>query len=267
MALLTSLPLKKLLPISLVLGILAISLQWFLLSNQSPDLPPPQTACNTDASWRGIQPGKSSRQDVVDILGQPQETGMKGSGATIYSYFTYTVDGGVIAEYATDRIFFHLDGVVAWMEIVAGDRNGSYGNISDLTVELGTTLDTIFMNNNYDPRKNQIDVLGGPDQLYIWSECGLALDVLPYCSISENGDVKCSFDAHPGNNPTGANIFSLRYPNPYNAGGEPPPNEKSIVLMKFLFPPTTYETFVDYYMYKIPFGLWDEYIKTLDWNP
>ncbi len=243
----------------MILGVFVIFLIWFWFTNQSPDLPRSQITCNIDASWRGISPGQSSRREVIDILGKPQEMGIKRRGDKYYYNFTYAVNEGIIAEYAKDRIFFRLDGIVAWMEIVVGDRNGSYSKLSDFTAELGTTLDTIYGNNNYDPSGYQYDVLGGPDQLYIWSECGLVLAALPNCSLLENGDVKCDYPNNIGTNP-----FTLRQPTPYNVNVQPP-NLNGIVLMKFLFPPTTYEGFVDYYMYKIPFSLWVEYLEILGW--
>lgn len=255
--------LKKLPLLFLAFGILAISLVVsFCFANQDYDLLQPKTSCNVYTSWREIQPGKSSRQNVVNILGQPKETGIKSFGNKLFLFYAYTVEEGVIADYAMDKIFFHLNGIVAWMEIVVGDRNGTYHRLADYTSELGYTLDTIYMNNNYDLLRKQIDVLGGPDQLYIWSDCGLALDILPYCSLLDNEDIECSFDVDDS-----SNSFRLRYPNPYNVGGEPPPNLNGVVLMKFFFPPTTYDGFADYYMDKIPFGLWDDYIKKLDWDP
>jgi hypothetical protein len=56
------------------------------------------------------------------------------------------------------------------MEIVVADRDGTFHAVSETIEQLGSTLDAIYLNSNY--RDNSYyDILGGPDQFYIWSEC------------------------------------------------------------------------------------------------
>jgi hypothetical protein len=123
--------------------------------------------------WRGITPGESTRQDVINALGTPDHVGTKQFGDSRVSFYEHKVEGGVIAEFARDRVFFRSDEVVAWLEVVVADRDGTFHTVQEMIDQLGEVLDVVYWNNNYNPSSRQFDVLAGPDQLYVWSECGL----------------------------------------------------------------------------------------------
>ncbi len=228
-------------------------------------LPTPEASCHATLSWRGITPGKSTRQDVTDALGPPAETGTEQFDQRTVPFYAYRVDNGTIAQYVQDRIFFRSDGVVDWLEVIVADRDGKYHPIRDMLNELGSTLDTIYWNNNYRPNSHQFDVLGGPDQVWIWSECGVALNTTGHCSPAQEADPLCPRHNEPmaatASTPT---TLTLRYPHVQpEAAQVPDPSVDNTVLMMFLFPPTSYKGFSEYYMQKIPFRLWNDFLDKI----
>lgn len=226
-------------------------------SQNTVGLPSPETKCQVDLSWHGLIPGQSTREEVVKQLGKPAEKGKLKFGDKKISYYAYKVNGGEISKYGFDRIFFRPDGVIDWMEIIEADRNGKFETVFETVLRLENTVDVVYTNNNYRPDSSFYDVLGGPDQIYVWAECGLALDAL-YETYGQPFQVNVpECDKSTQNNL--CNLIS-RYPNPYNIGGDPSPAVSGIVLMKFYFQPTSYNGFTDFYMYKIPYGTWDEFL-------
>ncbi len=232
-------------------------------SQVSEPLPMPDATCPLTINWHKIIPGKSSRQDVIDALGQPSQIGNQQFGTVSTPVYIYKIEGGVISRFAQDRVFFRPDGVVDWIEAIVADRDGSFHLAQEVVDQIGSTLDTVYMNSNYDPSNPYpIDVLAGPDQIYVWSECGLALDVHNTCSSAGQDKLGCpsSMDRIP-TNALISSTLTLRYPNPYHLGGEPSPSVNSVVLMEFLFPPTSYKGFTETYMHEIPYGGWDTYLR------
>lgn len=214
-------------------------------------LPQPERTCPTTITWHGLRPGMSTQQDVINALGQPSEKGFRRNGDNSFAFYSYKVIGGVVAEYATDRIYFRADWVVDWIEAVVGDRDGAYHTVAETSSEVGNILDIAYLNNNSSPYgtspdKIHPDVLAGPDEVYVWSECGIALDVIQSEVISD--------------------VLTARHPDPYDDTGKRSPKSNSIVLIKFLFIPTSYDGFKNYFMYKVPYSLgvsdkWDRYIR------
>lgn len=251
----------KTLQIAFIIGLLVTACETPELREP---LPAPEIACSETLNWHGIIPGKSSRQDVVNILGSPSQGGNEGYDNKSIPFYAYKIESGVVSRYTQDRIFFRSDGIVDWIEEVVADRNGSFIAAQATINQIGNTVDTAYVNSNYDPKnKFPIDVLGGPDQIYVWSECGLALDMLEFCFPAKLDGIRClppEDHVKPGAGvPT---AVTLRYPNPY-PGAEPVTGADNAVLMRFLFPPTSYKGFTDYYMHKIPFGVWDAFLKEI----
>ncbi len=233
-----------------------------------PPLPTPEVACPVALDWHGLVAGQSTRQEVVQALGNPLRQGSQQVDNRRISFYAYAVEGGSVARFVEDRVFFRANGTVDWMEVVVADRDGRFHAVQEITKQVGDTLDTVYSNNNYNPASHsQYDVLGGPDQLYIWSECGLVLDVLPYCSPTEVGGPKCVSASNSSSSRLPiSETLKLRQPSPYNIGGDAPPDVDNIILMKILIPPTSYAGFQQTYMYKIPFGLWDAYVHKVIWG-
>ncbi len=211
-------------------------------SNNIVNLPPPDKQCRASLSWHGLSPGKSTLSDTVKELGEPlKKEGFKFNDQ-YRSYYAYKVDNGKVADYVHDYIFFRPDGVIDWMEIVEADRSGKFETVYSTVLQLENQVDVVYTNNNYRPWITGIaDINAGPDRIYVWSECGLLLDAI-------GGDCK----------------LIVRNPAPAYVGeGEPAPNVNSIVLMKIYFQPTTYAAFTDYYMYKMPYGIWYKYLADI----
>jgi hypothetical protein len=221
------------------------------------DLPQPEQVCAKSIDWRGIKPGVSTKQDVVNLLGEPEDQGFKRmtatSGANSFPFYTYKVDGGEIPGFVKNRIFFRADGVVDWIEVIVGDQDGSYHKVSEIAAELGNTLDAFYINSDigvYVEPGKWFETHRGPDYFYIWSACGVAIDALPINPID--------------------NALTIRYPNEPRGEVETSPNANSVILIKFLFIPTSYQGFKDYYLNKTPYqyaypgGAWDAYIQKID---
>lgn len=227
-------------------------------------LPTPIDNCNIKPDWHGLIPGQSTREDVINVLGMPAEKGKLKFEDRRISYYAYSVNNGEISKYAMDRIFFRPDGLIDWMEIVQADRNGRFEAVFDTAEQVGNNIDTVYSNNNYRPISTSEfrDTKGWPDQIYVWAGCGLAIDALPsaYSPLLQVENSECQIN-EGGNNVTldKCNLIS-KYPSPTFFGGERGPDPNSIVLMKFYFQPTSYKGFTTYYMYKLPYGLWDEYL-------
>ncbi len=247
--------------VTLTIGILAIAC---VPIQKERFLPTPEADCPIIINWRGIIPGQSTQRNVTDALGHPSQRGVEQFGEQRIPFYSYPVEGGVVADYVQDRIFFRSDGTVNWIEVVVADRDGTFHIAQETIDQLGNTLDTVYMNNNYNPSNSfPIDVLAGPDQIYIWSECGLALSVLATCSVSDSDKLRCTYSDDVGNSEdTTSTSLVLRYPNPHSSS-EPIPDVNNVVLMKFLFSPTSYDGFDEFYRYNIPFGIWDIYLHQM----
>jgi hypothetical protein len=230
--------------------------------DQTPkSLPAPERLCPVTLNWHGIQPGKSNQQDVIKNLGQPARTGrIKIDDSQEVSFFAYSIKGGRVSEFAQDRVFFRPDGIVDWVDEMVADRDGIFHSVQETVNQLGSTLDTGYVNSNYHPSVPRYDIMTGPDQIYVWSECGLALDVVNPCLVSKQDCLLTEDNNKPvqGITPT----LAMRYPSPYR-GREPNLNANNIVLMRFLFSPTSHEGFKEFYLLKVPYGLWPTKLQNL----
>ena len=220
-------------------------------------IPPlPDRSCPIVVDWRGVLSGQSTRQDIVNLLGKPDRRGFRWLPNRKFSpYYSYDVLSGSIAKFAQDRIFFRSDGTVDWVEAIIADRDGGFHSVQETVDQLGSTLDIVYANNNYNPfLRYQYDVLAGPDLIYVWSECGLAMIDLPCCSpIGEKDKLGCPEQSESDETPSSICGLTLRQPNPFPGARVPSIRLDAAVLMRFQFPPTSYEGFVEYYMYKIPY--------------
>ncbi len=230
--------------------------------------PTPDAACPDTVNWHGLVPGRSTRDDVIKALGQPSQTGSRQYAEGSIPFFAYPIEpGGIVARFSQDRVFFWGNGIVAWIEVTVADRDGKFHPAGEVISRLGKTIDVAYENSTYNPAVWQYDVLSGPDQLYVWSNCGMALDVFMTCSATSSGALACSSSNFRGPTPTPqiASDLTFRHSNRYP--GRPMAlyqvTAENAMLMEFLFPPTTYAGFVDNYMYKIPYGLWNRYLHEI----
>jgi hypothetical protein len=211
----------------------------------SSALPAPDFACQQSLDWRGIVPGESTRRDVVRILGKPARKGRERYVDGRVSFYAYRVEDGAMAGLAEDRVFFGRDGVVAWIEVSVADRDGQIHTIDEITEQLGTTLDQVYVNNDY-RLPNQYDAHAGPDNIYVWAECGLAVGA----GLLERVD-----------QPSTTSLV-IRHPVPAEDLFTPTPRMEDMVFFKFFFPPTSWTGFEEFYKDKVPFYvhyIWSEY--------
>ena len=159
--------------------VLAVSLVSCADNQNETQIPHPERQCSTTVDWQELIPGQSTTKDVIRILGNPSKKGRIKFEDKRISYYAYDVDGGVIADYAQNRIFFTKDGVIDWMEIIEADSTDRVETVFDVVSLLGNELDVVFSNNNYRPGGIYYDVFDGPTNIYVWSECGVALEALP----------------------------------------------------------------------------------------
>jgi hypothetical protein len=244
--------------------ILLILLVIFLSScvNNQDEIPiqPPERQCSAKIDWQGLIPGQSNTKDVIRILGNPSKKGRIKFDDKKISYYAYKVNDGVVAEYATDRIFFREDGVIDWMEIIEADRTDRVETVFDIVSLLGNELDIVYSNNNFRPGETFYDVFAGLTDIYVWSECGVAIEALPLYEASYFGAIETGCEK--GNTSSQMCNLSFRHRYPL-LSTDPHYDVNSIILMKFYFRPTSYQGFTEYFMYKIPFETWEEYLRAL----
>ncbi len=216
----------------------------------------PIYTCPKSLDWKTINPGVSTRQQVIEILGKPAQKGRIKFPDKAISYYGYPIEGGIIAKYAQHRIFFRSDGKVDWIEEIVADSDGDFHTVQETVDQVGATLDTVYNNSDRDWfTEFQYDIIDGPDQIYVWSECGLALLVLR--DITRSGPNELAFSPASIDDPQ---ILTLRIPDLF-ASALPVKDLNRVVMMKFLFQPTNFIGFLELYIYRIPYGPWDEFLK------
>lgn len=206
----------------------------------------------------GLRPGKSTQDDVLQVLGKPEAKGKATfpNGETI-PYFAYRASGD-ISLYAQHRVFFTPNRKIFWIEAIVGDYDGRFHTVNDTVNLIGNELDTVYDNNNLNPfAEYHIDILSGPDTVLVWSECGVALLALPSVIKEESGKL-----VQEPISKESSNILSLRYPNVLPSR-IPVSNPNAVVLMQFIFEPTTFENFMEEFSFKVTFGLWSDYLKSI----
>lgn len=247
---------------SIALLMLSVLITSCTFARKASILPTPETSCSVNIDWRGIKPGKSTREEVLETLGVPDHEGAQSVANQRVSFYAYSVEGGVVARFAQDRVYFRSDGVVDWIEVVVADRDGGFHPIQEMIDELGAMLDTGYVNNNYRPSTTpQFDVLAGPDQVYVWSECGVAVHMFTHCFVLGSDDLHCALPNEVNQSEEDEMIsVTFRHPEAIDSL-KPIVTANNAMLMKFLFPPTSYKGFTTFYKNKIPFGMWDAYIQ------
>jgi len=163
------------------------------------------------------------------------------------SFYEYKLLDGVMADLATDRIYFGRSGVVVWIEAIVPNRDGQIHTIREIADQLGTTLDQVYRNNDL-RGPLQYDVHAGPDDIYVWAECGLVVS-----AVSSSTDRQASTPGLMVRHPVSADDYLL-----------PTPSIDAVVIFKFFFPPTCFAGFDELYRDKVPYCLidtWEEYLE------
>ena len=211
----------------------------------------PYRACAALSAWKGVVPGLSSREDVDRLLGTPLRQDGWLHQNTIFPFYEYGVHrnvGGIRSD-LMDQVFFRAD-TVDWIEVVQDDSDGKVWRVKDVVSQLGPDVDVTYRNTNAGKWGDfQIDVLAGPTDVYVWAECGVALITMKeHDSPRSDITMRARFDRarHLANAPDVSD-------DEWHTSHSPPPNANDRIVMRFLFPPTTYTGFVALYESKVPF--------------
>jgi hypothetical protein len=226
--------------VSAVIGLSACLLSAFscascTVGGSEPE--PPEIACQgAPASWQGIIPGQSTTTDVIETLGEP----VQGRDTRVFLYppIVFLVDG---TSYG-NTIAFNGAGIVDWIDVWVLDSDGEFHTVGEMARIYGTTLDRVYVNGRLG--------LSGPDQVYVWSHCGIAVT-----AVSE-GRVKHSEDEIlPLAEAVEANQYQLNLRHPVHPQDpvQPTVDVRQIVVRRFIFEPTSYASFVEFYAKEIPF--------------
>lgn len=233
--------------------------------------PAPEEECPMGVlSWNGLQPGVSTKEDVLAALGEPDEQGWRTYVYTArpesrewyfryakekLEYFAYFVDDGKISEYlGRDYVYFYPDDRVYWISVVIGDRDGEFHTIQELAGDMWPQVDAINVNHSKNNRLRPLpDAIMGESEVWEWDRCGLFLESYPFIE-KDSGDAGQCFRATGLTNVT--SDIETSYFDFFSAGSYR--NPESIVLAQYLFPPTTHEGVRNYYDRKFPFYLFDD---------
>ncbi len=200
-------------------------------------LEPPEIACQeTPVSWQGIIPGQSTTTDVIETLGEP----VQGRDTRVFLYppIVFLADGSSYGN----TIAFNGAGIVDWIDVWVLDSDGEFHTVEKMARIYGTTLDRVYMNGRLG--------LSGPDQVYVWSHCGIAVTAVSEEAVKHSED-----EILPLAEAVEANQYqlNLRHPVHPQDSVQPTVDVRQIVVLEFIFQPTSYASFVEFYAKEIPF--------------
>jgi hypothetical protein len=211
-------------------------------SSSGAKLAAPENACKAPpASWQGIIPGQSTKADVINTLGQPsvkEESWVKWRKDSFIYPPIKTLPG---ASYG-DRIVFRNDGIVDWIDVWVSNVDGEFHTVAEDAQQYGCTLDRVYVGQVFD--------FSGPEQVYVWSECGIALTAVQAGLVKQSADevlplaelIEMDSDQ-----------LSFRHPVHPQASIQPRPNPQEIIIRKFIFQPTDFASFQKLYADQIPY--------------
>ena len=209
-------------------------------SSNDLKLAAPESVCQTSlVSWNGIIPGQSTKADVEKILGEPADKGY--SRRWQRDFFIYPPIVTLVKTSYGNMIVFRDDNVVDWIDIWVSNSDGKFHAIAEATEQYGATLDQVYVSGAFD--------FFGPEQVYVWSECGIALTAVA------DGYVKRSEEEIlPLNASIGTENLRLSFRHPVHPEDiQPKPNVEHIIVRKFLFQPTNFASFEEFYAGQIPY--------------
>jgi hypothetical protein len=204
---------------------------------EGSELEPPEIACQgTPASWQGIIPGQSTITDVIETLGEP----VQGQDTRVFLYppLVSLGDGGSYGN----TVAFNDAGIVDWIDVWVLDSDGEFHTVGEMAHIYGTTLDRVYVNGELD--------MFGPDQIYVWSHCGVAVTAVPEETVKQSED-----EILPLAETVEAKQYQLNLRHPVSPQDivQPTPDARQIVVREFVFQPTSYASFVEFYAKEIPY--------------
>jgi hypothetical protein len=224
-----------------------LSLMLLLLSGCQSGLPSgdaklkaPEETCKTSpASWQGIMPGRSTKSDVVNILGQPiaKQHLSENKETFLYPPFIY-----VPGDSRGNSIVFRPDGAVDWIDVWVSNSDGKFHTVFETVEQYGSNLDVVYANGVAD--------MSGPDQVYVWSECGIAITAVDKSYVRRSAD-----EILPLAGPVQIDKYQLTFRHPVlvKSSYQTKADVNDIVVRQFLFQPTSFDPFREFYADWIPY--------------
>jgi hypothetical protein len=121
----------------------------------------PESTCQTTpVPWQGLVPGQSTKTDMITALGQPIQTTRVNRRESIFVY-------PPTMRHGFGNVILLRDDVVDWVDVWVADLDGSFHTLAEFVQVYGNTLDRVY--------ENRLGDVIGPGQVYVWSECGVAL--------------------------------------------------------------------------------------------
>jgi hypothetical protein len=217
--------------------LLVLVLLTLVLAACSPDtsrkveLEAPENTCQAvSVSWQGLVVGQSTKTDVIAALGQPIQTTHVNRRESIYVYPPTMRQG-------FGNVILLRDDVVDWIDVWVADSDGNFHTLAEFVQIYGSTLDRVSENRSGD--------IVGPGQVYVWSECGVAL-----IAVSEHWVKRSDDEILPLAEFTGMKDYEwiIRYPVPVDPRDVPPePDAQQIVFRQLFFRPTSFASFQEFY--------------------
>lgn len=210
-------------------------------SLSQPKLAKPEISCQMPASWKNIIPGQSTRDDVKETLGEPQEEVY--SARLKRNFFLYPPVREAFGQTYGNQIVFRSDGIVDWLDVWVSNIDGEFHNVAEYVEQYGTTLDRVYMNGSLVTR------VFGPDHIYVWSNCGVALTVVhdSWIKYSEEEVIVLAKPAMITDEQ-----LDFRHPVPKQDTIQPQADVGYIVIRQFIFSPTDFASFYEVYSPFIP---------------
>ena len=193
-------------------------------------------------SWQGIEPGVTSREEVLAILGSPDVVGWDGNEG----FFEYRLPGQEYDEY-NHRVFFS-SGIVSWLDTAIVVNPEAPYTVSVAMEEFGSTVDRVVRT------KHGRDIWTG-EHIYIWASRGIALVAVPETVLAwelpSGAETQCR----------SADALQERYPDettPIIPEFADFPDPCQIAVRLVIFPPMPFEEYWGQYEHRMP-DLWPFY--------
>ncbi len=220
------------------------------LSSEGASLEAPEEICKTSpAAWQGIVPSRSTKLDVIDIIGQPVEKKRLSENKEAFLYPPFITIPG--ASYGNSTVF-RPDGVVDWIDIWVSNSDGKFHTVFETVEQYGSTLDVVYTNGVPD--------IFGPDQVYVWSECGIAITAVGKFDVKRSAD-----EVLPLARPVQIDKYQLKFRHPVlvKSPYQTRADVNDIVVRQFLFQPTSFDSFREFYADWVPYLKDDRFFRLL----
>jgi hypothetical protein len=123
-------------------------------------VPDPDEECPITVSWNGIVPGVSNKDDVIRILGIPDEASFVKRDNVFAEEYRYKLQSTKVYDsndfQRYDYVMFDITGRVIQMYRNVIDIDGQYHQVSEYTKIYGTELDLAYQNSTYRPNRKML---------------------------------------------------------------------------------------------------------------